>query len=370
MRYILALVFATTVVAFANDVSAQKPLRGFFDEIERNRPRGRFLRKLFGEGEENQTRSQQTRAQQSSDAKNRQGQQPTPASNQNRGDARQPTTANPNDYPRPTNGTNFRANTQRKNAGKDRTSNSQGAPANGGKLEFGATVKPTANGTGMVISRVNPRGPAGEAGLKSGDVLNSIAGLEITNQEQLNDILEVLGKGDQIEVEYTRRGKSDKILVQFGEPDMDALSQQPTDRSNSRSTNNWNQSSGKPTTGNTTSGNAITGNATSRRSNQNGAYDPVQPPSNYARNGGGRQAGTARHDPVSVLSNLHDGSTPTRSPRRQFTNEQDLNRQVLELRKVIRQQEQVIEDMQKQLSNLRTPHTSNRYQPTLAPPNR
>lgn len=74
----------------------------------------------------------------------------------------------------------------------------------------------------LVVTRIDPKGNANKSGLKAGDQVFKAAGVKLNSMDEFNQITEVLRDGDQIEVEFSRRGKTNKELVMFGKgPDLD-----------------------------------------------------------------------------------------------------------------------------------------------------
>ena len=101
--------------------------------------------------------------------------------------------------------------------------------AAGSRQETGAIVNATASrkpGFGMmvqkskdnklVVSGVQRGGNASRAGLRPGDQLLSFGGGKLTDMGELKQIAKSLGQGDQVEIEFSRKGKKQKSLLQFG----------------------------------------------------------------------------------------------------------------------------------------------------------
>lgn len=68
----------------------------------------------------------------------------------------------------------------------------------------------------LVVTQLNPRGNAHEAGIRKGDVVIDAGGMELGSLDEFNEVADILGQGDQLEFEITRRGKKEKVLIQFG----------------------------------------------------------------------------------------------------------------------------------------------------------
>ncbi len=67
----------------------------------------------------------------------------------------------------------------------------------------------------LVVTRLQKSGTAKAAGIKPGDVVTTIAGMEITAADDLKQLTEVLKPGDQIEFELVKGKKSEKKLVSY-----------------------------------------------------------------------------------------------------------------------------------------------------------
>jgi serine protease Do len=71
--------------------------------------------------------------------------------------------------------------------------------------------------SGAIVSQVTPDSPAGEAGLKSGDVLRELNGKKIVNGGALQVAVSQVAPGSTITVGILRDGKEDTIHVKVGE---------------------------------------------------------------------------------------------------------------------------------------------------------
>ncbi len=102
------------------------------------------------------------------------------------------------------------------------------APAvNNSKSDVVANTEPKAVGMGMEIQvdkndrflvvQVDPRGNAAKAGVQRGDMVVKIGGSELKTKEELTEIIKVLGEGDQMEFQLSRKGQIKEVLIQFGE---------------------------------------------------------------------------------------------------------------------------------------------------------
>ncbi len=370
MRLLLLVVCVFSISFSAQHLVAQQPLRDLFEEIDKNRPKGKLLKQLFGGSGNSGSEANNPQRQQSSQRSNL-GQpygqrqpnspQPTLAQPNSRPNpnnipqhVRQPEGPNPNssnNYYQPFQATNARSNdglqNQSLNQGQTQSQRRPQSPGTNntstgqrdvrGTVALGVKLSPARSGNGLLVDQVAKGGPFAAAGIVAGDIITAFGGLEITSQEEFDDILSVLGLGDQIEIEYVRRGKSDKAFVQFGEPQLG---------------DDAGLIHGSPKAGRST--------GSSSRD-----YDPIVPPvSTNSRSPYGSNPGS--QSPISVLSNLHDSSTPTIQPRN--SNQQQLEEQIREMRRIIDQQQRTIEQLQNQAPNSRT--SNNSAMPTLAPPAR
>jgi serine protease Do len=71
--------------------------------------------------------------------------------------------------------------------------------------------------TGAIISQVTPDSPAGNAGLKSGDVLRELNGRKIVNGSALQVAVSEMAPGNDIALGVLRDGKPETIRVKVGE---------------------------------------------------------------------------------------------------------------------------------------------------------
>lgn len=86
----------------------------------------------------------------------------------------------------------------------------------GPRVGLGVVLGPPA-ADGVEVAAVTPGSPAEKAGLRSGDVLQSIDGHEVRTPEALMDALRGLEKDQRVEVGYRRDGKAAKAMVVAGE---------------------------------------------------------------------------------------------------------------------------------------------------------
>jgi len=76
-----------------------------------------------------------------------------------------------------------------------------------------------ANGAaeGLLITGIDPSGPAQEAGLRPGDVITTIDGEQAVRTDQLVSVTLTKKPGDKVEIGYTRDGKPATTTVTLGE---------------------------------------------------------------------------------------------------------------------------------------------------------
>jgi serine protease Do len=87
------------------------------------------------------------------------------------------------------------------------------------------------NGQGVLIGDVLHNTPANEAGLKAGDIVNSINGRRVTNPSQLLNAIAEMQPGAEAKLQIFRDGQTKQYTVTLG----DRAQQQLTQRSGSRS---------------------------------------------------------------------------------------------------------------------------------------
>ena len=173
--------------------------------------RGRILKKirddLFGTPEE---RAKEEAARKAAIQKKRQeAERQRQLEAQRRGQGRQPT---------PIRSQQTRPNTQQQRnplaapeVPRSRAEN-RGPAKNG----FGFAVKEKDDS--IVITKISDRGNADEAGLRRGDVIVGIGGIEIDSKKAFDEIAEILNPGDTIEIAYKRGNKTNEVQVGYGEP--------------------------------------------------------------------------------------------------------------------------------------------------------
>ena len=80
---------------------------------------------------------------------------------------------------------------------------------------FGMSVKE--KGDSVIVSRIVPNGNAAEAGLRTGDQIVELGGLEIQNAQDFDEFAKILGQGDQMEFKIRSRGKKKTVMVTYGQ---------------------------------------------------------------------------------------------------------------------------------------------------------
>lgn len=71
----------------------------------------------------------------------------------------------------------------------------------------------------LIISKIDGKGNAAEIGLKRGDEIVGIGGIDVDTKESFDEIAGILNSGDTIEISYKRKGQVDDILIPFGQPE-------------------------------------------------------------------------------------------------------------------------------------------------------
>jgi len=88
-----------------------------------------------------------------------------------------------------------------------------GGDSRGFTVTLGIVPDVAESSTGMKISGVRPNGAAEKAGLKTGDVITSLAGHKIMNVYDYMGVLGELKAGDQVEVVVMRDGATVKVMA-------------------------------------------------------------------------------------------------------------------------------------------------------------
>lgn len=85
-----------------------------------------------------------------------------------------------------------------------------------GKGFLGIGTKARQEG-GLSIEKVGRESPAEKAGLKSGDILLKMDGVELSSKEQLQDLLKEKAPDDRVALELLRKGKPETLTLRLGE---------------------------------------------------------------------------------------------------------------------------------------------------------
>ena len=85
-----------------------------------------------------------------------------------------------------------------------------------GKGFLGIGTAPRAEG-GLKIDKVGRESPAEKAGLKEGDVILKLDGVELTTKEQFQDLLKEKAPEDRVALELLRDGKPETLTLRLGE---------------------------------------------------------------------------------------------------------------------------------------------------------
>ncbi len=103
------------------------------------------------------------------------------------------------------------------------------APASGRSLGIAAEPVRVGERTGMKVTRVEPTGPAGKAGIEPGDVIVAANNVPITGVEVLSSVIRKSGANLVLTVRDTRTGKDVPVEVKLPGPDTSTPSQVPSD---------------------------------------------------------------------------------------------------------------------------------------------
>lgn len=84
----------------------------------------------------------------------------------------------------------------------------------------------------LYVSQVAPGSNAAEAGIRRGDRVQEIGGIEANSVQEFDEIAKIMQAGDQMEFKILRGGRDQKLNVQYGEapaPDKNQLSSNSAD---------------------------------------------------------------------------------------------------------------------------------------------
>jgi serine protease Do len=85
-----------------------------------------------------------------------------------------------------------------------------------GKGFLGLGTKARAAG-GLDVDKVGRESPAEKAGMKAGDILLKMDGVELTSKEQFQDLLKEKAPDDRVALELLRNGKPETLTLRLGE---------------------------------------------------------------------------------------------------------------------------------------------------------
>lgn len=192
MKRIQYLAVAIVAVAIlSGDAVAQQPSNN--TQIGR----GRLLRKW--RSQLNQQQQKQKR--------------PTPAK-----DGKQPTLAKGAASNAKSQAANQRTGNQKysRNSANRPTSTRQQQASKAKKRGFGMEVTADKKDN-LVVTQVDANGNAAAAGIRRGDFITQLGGVDLGSMEEFKEIAKVLGEGDEMDLQITRRGQKKDFKIQFGE---------------------------------------------------------------------------------------------------------------------------------------------------------
>ncbi len=91
---------------------------------------------------------------------------------------------------------------------------------------FGFNVTVSDKGQ-LFVSQVDRQGNAAEAGVRQGDRIEEIGGIESNTVLEFEEIAKIMQQGDQMEFKISRNGQDSKVMVQYGnarQPEPEAAS--------------------------------------------------------------------------------------------------------------------------------------------------
>ena len=94
-------------------------------------------------------------------------------------------------------------------------------PTRSGSKDFGFNVQENDEGQ-LIVSRIDARGNAAEAGLARGDRIIEVGGIEANSAKELEEISKIMHSGDQMEFKIKRNGREKTLMITYGaapEPD-------------------------------------------------------------------------------------------------------------------------------------------------------
>jgi putative serine protease PepD len=87
-----------------------------------------------------------------------------------------------------------------------------------GKAEhafLGVELQDSSSKAGGAVARVRAGTPAGDAGLRAGDVITAVAGKRVRSADELRAAINARTPGDKVSITYTRNGKSHTVEVKL-----------------------------------------------------------------------------------------------------------------------------------------------------------
>jgi putative serine protease PepD len=86
-----------------------------------------------------------------------------------------------------------------------------------GKVSYLGVQTQNASGAGAQVAAITSGGPAATGGLRTGDVITSIAGKPVEDPTALASIVDAHKVGDQVQVDVTRNGSKKTLTVKLGQ---------------------------------------------------------------------------------------------------------------------------------------------------------
>lgn len=151
------------------------------------------------------------------------------------------------------------------------------AAKNSKELSNGFGMQIESRNDQLIVTKTDARGNAVEAGVRNGDIVVGAGGVEIKSVEELQEITKILGNGDQLEFEISRRGQEKKVLIQFGEApeESEVVVSKPKTPAKQVSNYNFLPEPAEPKTGNFRS---VLNDSTTRREINRTPQSVTQPP--------------------------------------------------------------------------------------------
>jgi S1-C subfamily serine protease len=78
---------------------------------------------------------------------------------------------------------------------------------------LGLSTQASASGSGALVTKVSPGGPAEQAGLQSGDVITAINGQAVTSPAQINGVVDAQPVGAEVLLQVSRGGQLQTVGV-------------------------------------------------------------------------------------------------------------------------------------------------------------